>query len=64
MSTVTSSNPDIKVFATDLDGTLLNSKFEIDDYEKKMLQELQKINVTIALVSGFISFTFCLLLNL
>ena len=46
----------IKLLASDLDGTLLSSRFEIEDFDIFMLKELQKLGVYIVLASGLCLF--------
>ena len=43
---------DVKLLATDLDGTLLSSNFEVEPFDITMLTEFQKTGRCIALVSG------------
>ena len=49
---VTSSNPAIKLLATDIDGTLLNPQFQISDGDLKALQRAHAAGIEIVLVTG------------
>jgi hydroxymethylpyrimidine pyrophosphatase-like HAD family hydrolase len=47
----------IKLFACDLDDTLLKNDLSVDKYDKEMLKLLQNIGVKVVLCSGRICFS-------
>jgi len=49
---VTSSNPSIRLLATDIDGTLLNPQFQISDRDMTALRRAHAAGVEIVLVTG------------
>lgn len=55
MSGIT-QHKEFKVLATDLDLTLLTSDIRIQDFDKKMLNELQKNGMRMIMISGMLIF--------
>ena len=49
---MTSSNPSIRLLATDIDGTLLNPQFQISDRDMTALRRAHAAGVEIVLVTG------------